>query len=150
MAVQHLFAGRESVVEVEGLDLERETALDVFEREVSGCWVPGLDDVEEVAVGVGVEEGEGGGLAPSVDPVCAEIGDGVAFDGREGRRDWGAGEVDVVFDRGEEGENVFFELEADEFFGTHIAHCAWAGRVRFIPCVGDGLREKVDPATVGG
>ena len=117
VAVQRLFAGGEAVVEVQGLDLEREAALDVLEGEVARGGVAGFDDVEEVGVGgVGVEEGEGGGLPPGVDPFGAEVGDGVAFDGGEGWCGRGGGEVDVVFHRGEEGEDVFFELQSDEFF----------------------------------
>jgi len=49
---------------VEGLDLDGDAALDVFEAEVAGRGVARFDDVEEVGVGVGVEEGEGGGLLP--------------------------------------------------------------------------------------
>lgn len=60
------------------------------------------------------------------------------------------GEVEMVFCGGEEGEEVLFELEADELFGAHVAHCAWAGRVEGIPGVGDGLGEEVDPAAIGG
>lgn len=64
MFVQSFFGGGEAVVEVEGLDLGGQAALDVFEGEVAGCWVAGFDDVEEVGVGVGGEEGERGGLLP--------------------------------------------------------------------------------------
>ena len=91
VAVQSFFAGGESVVEVQRLDLEREPALDVLEGKVPRGGVPGFDDVEEVRVGVGVEEGEGGGLPPGVDPVRAEVGDGVAVDGGEGRCGRGGG-----------------------------------------------------------
>lgn len=59
------------------------------------------------------------------------------------------GEVEVVFCGGEEGEEVFFELEADEFFGAHVAHCSGAGRVERIPGVDYGLGEEVYPAAVG-
>ena len=45
----------------------------------------------------------------------------------------------MVFHRGEESEDVFFELQSDEFFRTHVAHCAWARGVGFVPGVGDGL-----------
>lgn len=58
MSVQNLLAGGEAVVEMQGLDLECEPALDVFEGQVPGCGVPRLDDVEDVRVGVRVEEGE--------------------------------------------------------------------------------------------
>ena len=150
MAVQSLFAGCESVVEVQGLDLERESALDVFEGKVPRRGMAGFDDVEEMRIGMGVEKCEGGGLPPSVDPVWAEVRDGVAFDGGEGC--WGCrgGQVDVVFYRGEEGQNVLFELQSDEFFRTHVAHCTRARGVSFVPSVRDGLRKEVNPAAVGG
>ena len=54
-------------------DLLREAALDVFDGEVAGGGVLGLDDVEEVAVGVLVEEGEVRGRPPGVDPVDVEV-----------------------------------------------------------------------------
>ena len=57
-------------------------------------------------------------------------------------------EEEVVFYGGEEGEEVFFELEADEFFGAHVAHCFWAAGVLLVPGVGDGLSEEVDPSAV--
>ena len=101
-------------------------------------------------VGMGVEEPNGVGLPPGGDPVWAEVGDGVAFDGGEGC--WGCrgGQVDVVFHRGEEGQDVFFELQSDEFFRTHVAHCTRARGISFVPSVGDGLRKEVNPAAVGG
>lgn len=70
--------------------------------------------------------------------------------GEAGEGGMAGGEVEVVFCGGEEGEEVFFELEADEFFGAHVAHCYGAGGVEGVPGVGDGLREEVDPAAVGG
>ena len=63
--------------------------------------------------------------------------------------DWGGVEVEVVLHRGKEREEVFFELQADEFFGAHVAHCAGVGGVSFVPGFGDGGCEKVDPAAVG-
>lgn len=56
----------------------------------------------------------------------------------------------MVFNRGEEGEDVFFELQSDEFFRAHVAHCTRPRGVSFVPGVGDGLREEVNPAAVGG
>ncbi len=41
----------------------------------------------------------------------------------------------MVFCGREEGEEILFELEADEFFGAHETHCSWAGRVVFVPGV---------------
>lgn len=84
MAVEGFFACGEAVVEVHELDLLGEAPLDVFEGEVAGCGMAWLDDVEEMGVGVVLEEGEGGGLAPGVDPVWVEVLDWVAFDGGEG------------------------------------------------------------------
>ena len=79
--VERFFGGGEAFVEVEGLDLEGEAALNVFEGEIAGCGMAGIDDIEEVGVGVGGEEGEGGGLAPLVEEVGVEVCDGVAFYG---------------------------------------------------------------------
>lgn len=62
--VQDFLGGGEAVVEVEILNLDGDAALDVLEGEVAGCWVAGFDDVEEVGVCVGGEEGVGGGLLP--------------------------------------------------------------------------------------
>ena len=53
--------------------------MDVVEAEVAGGGVARLDDVEEVGVGVGGEEGEVGGLAPRVDEVGVEVGGWIAF-----------------------------------------------------------------------
>ena len=60
------------------------------------------------------------------------------------------GQVEVVFNSGEKGEEVFFKLQAYKFFGAHIAKTFGAGGVVLIPGVGDGLGEKVDPAAIGG
>ena len=62
---------------MQGLDLLGETALDVVEGEVTGCWVAGLNDVEEMGLGGAVKEGEGGGLGPCVDPIWVEVKGGV-------------------------------------------------------------------------
>ncbi len=58
-------------------------------------------------------------------------------------------EVQMVFSAGEEGEDVFFELQADEFFGPRIAMSSRTRWVFGIPSVIDGLSEEVDPASVG-
>lgn len=55
----------------------------------------------------------------------------------------------MVFDCSEEGEEVFFELQANEFFRTEVAVGFGAGRMLGVPCLGDGLREEVNPAAVG-
>lgn len=59
-------------------------------------------------------------------------------------------EVDVVFYRGEKGEEILFKLEADELFGAHIAHGFGARGVGVIPGVQDGGCQEVYPAAVGG
>ena len=50
------------------LELLRDAPLDIFEGEVTSCWVSGFDDVEEMGVGVVVEESEGGGSTPGINP----------------------------------------------------------------------------------
>ena len=110
MFVQEVLAAGEAFVEVQLRDLLGEAALDVFDREVAGGGVLGLDDVEEVAVGVSVEEGEVGRGAPGVDPVDVEIEGRIAFDiregvfGREGGEGGGLVQVEMILYRGEEGE----------------------------------------------
>ena len=106
----------------------------VFEAEVSSCGMARLDDIEEVGVGVRVEERKVGGLAPVVDEVGVEIASWIAFDCGKGRR---VREIEVVLYRGEEGQDVLFELEADEFFRTHVAHRFGSGRIILIPGVVD-------------
>lgn len=56
----------------------------------------------------------------------------------------------MVFDCSKEGEEVFFELQADEFFRTEVAVGFGPGRMLGVPSLGDGLREEVDPAAIGG
>jgi len=111
----------------------------------------GLDDVEEVVVGVAVPYPVVLGVRPGVDPICAEIVGWVAID--LGHRCAGIvgvmGHVVVAFYGGDEGEEVFFELEADEFFGADVAHGFGPSRIRFIPGIIDGLSDKIDPSAVG-
>lgn len=59
------------------MDLLRDSALDVFDGEVPRCGVSGFDDVEEVGVCGGVEEGVGGCELPGGEPVGVEVCDGV-------------------------------------------------------------------------
>ena len=145
MLVQRFFARCQPVVEVQRLDLQRETPLYVFEAEVSSCGVARLDDVEEVGVGMRVEEREVGGLAPGVDEVGVVVARRVAFDCGKGRR---VREIEVVLYRGEEGQNVLFELEADELFRTHVAHRFGSGRVVLVPGVVDCGAQEVYPTPV--
>jgi hypothetical protein len=55
----------------------------------------------------------------------------------------------VAFYGGDEGEEVFFELEADEFFGADVAHGLRPSRIRFIPGIVDRLSDEIDPSAVG-
>lgn len=57
-------------------------------------------------------------------------------------------EVEVVFYGGEEGQEILFELEADEFFGTHVAQCFGPGGVIVVPGVVDGGAQKVYPTPI--
>ena len=66
------------------LDLQCQTALYVFEAEISGRGMAGLDNVEEVRVGVGVEDCKVGGLAPCVDEIWVEVEGRITFDCGEG------------------------------------------------------------------
>lgn len=133
--VQCFFGGSETFVEMEGLYLHGDTALDVFEAEIAGCGVAGLNDVKEMAVSMVVEEGEGGSVLPVEEKVRVEVCAWVAFNG--GKR-WVRLEVELVFSRREKGEEVFFELETNEFLGAHVAHSPWAGGIEFVPSVEDG------------
>ena len=67
------------------LDLQCKTALYVFEAEISGRGMAWLDNVEEVGVGVGVEDCKVGGLAPCVDEVWVEVEGRITVDCGEGR-----------------------------------------------------------------
>ena len=127
------------------LDLQRETALYVFEAEISRGGMARLDDVEEVGVGVSVKECKVGGLTPCVNEVWVEVDGGIPFDCGEGR---GVRKIEVVFYGGEEGEEILFELETDELFGAHVAHCFGTGRVVFVPGVVDRGAHKVYPTPV--
>ena len=79
---------------MEGLDLKRYTALDVFEAEIAGCGVAGLYDVKEMAVGVRVKESERGCSLPVRKEVGVELYAWVAFDPRKRRV---AAQVEVIF-----------------------------------------------------
>lgn len=127
------------------LDLQSQAALYVFKAEISSCGMSRLDDVEEVGVCVRVKECKAGGLTPRVDEVWVEVDGWIAFDGGEGRC---VREIEVVFYGGEEGQEILFELEADEFFGAHVAQSFGSGRVIFVPCVVDGGAQKVYPTPI--
>jgi hypothetical protein len=57
--------------------------------------------------------------------------------------------VIVAFYGGDEGEEVLFELEADEFFGADVAHGFGPSRIRFIPGIIDRLSDEIDPSAIG-
>lgn len=113
--------------------LLRDAPLDVFDGEVSGCGMLGVDNVEEVRGSCGLEKGVGRGEEPGGEPIGVEI----CYWGRVVvggmvvvrkvsmmvmvRRDGLVGsEIEVVFHRCEKSEEILFELKADEFFGTHV------------------------------
>ncbi len=133
--VQSFFGGGEAFIEMESLYLHGNAAVDVFEAEIAGCGVAGIDDIEEVAVSMGTEEGEGGSVLPVEKEVRVEVCGWVAFNGGER---WVRLEVELIFCCGEESEEVFFKLETNEFLGAHVAHSPWAGGIEFIPSVVDG------------
>ena len=58
-------------------------------------------------------------------------------------------EIIVAFYSGNEGEEVLFELETDEFFGSDVAHCFGAVGVIFVPGVVYGLGYEIYPAAIG-
>ena len=84
MLVQRFFACCQSVIEMQRLDLQREPALYVLEAEISSCGMAGLNDIEEMGVGVGVEECEVGGLTPCVDKIWVEVDGWITFDCGQG------------------------------------------------------------------
>ena len=135
MFVQCFFGGGEAFVEMECLYLHGDAALDVFEADIAGCGVPWIDDVEEVGVGMVTEEAKGGGLLPIEKEIRVEVCCWVTFNCGER---WVRSEVELVLGRGEKGKEVFFELEANEFFGTHVTHGPWASGIELVPGVVDG------------
>ena len=84
MLVQRFFAGCQSVIEMQRLDLQREPALYVLEAKISSCGVAGLNNVEEMGVGVRVEECKVGGLTPCVDKLRVEVDGWITFNGGQG------------------------------------------------------------------
>lgn len=135
MFVQCFFGGGEAFVEMEGLYLHGDAALDVFEAEIAGRGVAWIDDVEEVGVSMVIEEVKGGGLLPMEKEIRVEVCCWVTFNCGERLVRL---EVELVLGRGEKGEEVFFELEANELLGTHVTHGPWAGGIEFVPSVMDG------------
>lgn len=133
--VQCFFGGGEAFVEMEGLYLYGDAALDIFETEIAGCGVAWIDDIEEVGVSMVIEEVKRRGLLPMEKEIRAEVCGWVTFDCGER---WVRSEVELVLGRGEKGEEVFFELEPNELLGTHVTHSPWASGIKFIPSVVDG------------
>lgn len=154
MFVQDFSRLDESLIEFEFLDLLRETAVDVFDTEAPGGRMPRLHDVEKMVFGESIPDPETSRRFPCLDPGFVEVDGGIAVDVGEGGEVpevVGNGvEVFVVLDRSEEGEEVFFELQADELFRTEVAVGFRAGRMLRVPGLGDGLSEEVDPAAIGG
>lgn len=56
--VQQLFAGCQSLVKVQSLDLQCEAALDIFEAEIARGGMSWFHNVKEVGVGVSGKEGK--------------------------------------------------------------------------------------------
>lgn len=56
--VQSFLAGCKTLVEVQGLDLEHKTALDILQAEISSGWMPRFHNIKNVGVGVGGKEGK--------------------------------------------------------------------------------------------
>ena len=117
------------------LNLKSKAPLDVLEAEIPGSRMPRLDNIKEMAVSMGIEKSERRRLLPGVDPVRVEILRWVTFYCRKG---CGVLQVEMVFDGGEEGEEVFFELKTDELFRAHVAHCFGPAGVLLVPGVLDG------------
>ena len=77
----------------------------------------GFDDVEEMGICVAVPDSVVLGAGPCFDPIDAEVLRWIAFHLREHSRVMGVMvHIVVAFYGGDEGEEVFFELKADELF----------------------------------
>lgn len=152
MLSHNLTANLEAFVKVQLGHLLRQSSLHVLNRQAAGAGMARRDDVEEMRIRELVEEAEVLCLHPRVDPLGAELESRIALYAA----DCGSGvvpvllEVEAAFDGGEEGEEILFELEADELFATGVAHGFWSARVGFVPGFVHGLRDEVDPAAVGG
>ena len=59
-------------------------------------------------------------------------------------------EVNMILYRRKKSEEIFLKLQTDKLLGTHISQCLRAARVFFIPIRGDGLAQKIDPASIRG
>ena len=57
-------------------------------------------------------------------------------------------EIEVIFHGGEEGKEILFELEANELFGAHVAHCFGSVRVVLVPGVEDNGAQEVYPTSI--
>jgi hypothetical protein len=119
--------------------------LNIFDGEPAGTGVFGVDDVEKVRVGEGIPDSEVLGLHPGVDPVVLVIAGGIAHH---------VGEVvlllhvEFVLYGAEHGEQVFFELHANELFTTGKAVILRPARVVFVPSVMNCLCEEVYPSPI--
>jgi hypothetical protein len=112
--------------------------------------VLGLHEIEEMAVCVPIPDSVVLGPAPGLDPIDAEIVGWVAFDLWKHPGIVGVViHVVMAFHSGDEGEEVFFELKADEFFRADVAHCLRPSRICLVPGVIYGLSDEVDPSSIG-
>jgi len=152
VAPEHLLADGEPLVQVELLDLLGDAALHVVDGEAAGTRVLGLDDVEQVAVREALPDAVVLGAGPGLDPIHAEIVRRVAFDLRQ----HGLGvvgmliEVVVALHGRDQGEEVFFELQADELLAPDVPQGLWTSRVGLVPGIIHGLGYEVYPAAVSG
>lgn len=134
------------------VDLLRQPPVNIFNAQAAGCWMAGLNNAEEVIVCKAVPESKAARSFPGLEPSFTKVEGGVAFDIREGgeitqmvrRRK----EILVIFCGGEQRKEVFFELEADEFFGPEVAMGFRAGRMFFIPGLVNRLSEEIDPPSI--
>jgi len=115
--------------------------------------MPRFDDIEEVIICELVPEAEAACCLPCIYPRLIEIEGRVTFDVREGgelAEMVGCGEeILVIFGSSEKGEEVFFELQSDEFLGPKVAVRARPRWIFIVPGLVDCLRKEIDPPSVG-
>lgn len=98
--------------------------------------------------------------APERKKFAAKVEDRVGGYGSTGATGWFVGlvyrslvlkvrfQMEMMFYAGEESEDVFLELEANEFFGAHVTMCVRPTGILWVPRIINGLSEEVDPPTV--
>ena len=144
----------EALVQSQVVDLLLEAACQVVDAERARARVARLDQIKKVRVrGALPERVVAAPALPSREPGLAEVQGRVALDVGEGGQVApvvrGGVQVVVVLGRGEEGEEVLLELQAEKVLGAEVAVVARAGRVGRVPGLRNGLVERVDPAAVG-